>query len=250
LRIIVAMILPIALVVAAQWAVMDGNHPVMGPVRFAHLPLPIATSVGSSRVYSNAYVSCERDERTIAIELTNQVTPDDPFGLKAAMAPRLICKSPARGGGTTQSLIEARWQYNPLGDALARGLSPTALRACASIAIVERVSLPEGWERPIAPVEFEIAPRAKGLEEIFASCMPASTPAPSRASAPWRSVHTVARGHTNVRARPTLGSAVVTRLDPGAAVLVQRGKGAWWRAKSSGGAPFEGYIREDRLAPD
>jgi hypothetical protein len=242
LRIIFAMILPIALVVAAQWAVMDGNHPVMGPVRFAHMALPIATSIGGARVYSNAYVSCERGERRIAIELTNQVAPDDPFGLKAAMAPRLICKSPARGGGTTQSLIEARWQYNPLGDALARGLSPAALRACASIAIVERVALPEGWERPIAPVEFEISPRAKGLEEIFASCAPAS--------APWRRVHTVARGHTNVRARPSLGSAVVARLDPGAAVLVQRWKGVWWRARSSGGAPFEGYIREDRLAPD
>jgi hypothetical protein len=239
------MILPIALVVAAQWAVMDGNHPVMGAVRFAHMPLPLATSIGNARVYSNAYVSCERGERRMAIELTNQVAPDDPFGLKAAMTPRLICKSPARGGGTTQSLIEARWQYNPLGDALARGLSPTALRACASIAIVERVALPEGWARPVAPVEFEISPRAKGLEEIFASCAPAA-PSP----APWRTVHTVARGHTNVRARPGLGSAVVTRLDPGAAVLVQRWKGVWWRAKSSGGAPFEGYIREDRLAPD
>ena len=67
---------------------------------------------------------------------------------------------------------------------------------------------------------------------------------------PWKLLQRDERRLEDVRARPGLGSAVVTRLDPGAAVLVQRWKGVWWRAKSSGGAPFEGYIREDRLAPD
>jgi SH3-like domain-containing protein len=64
---------------------------------------------------------------------------------------------------------------------------------------------------------------------------------------PWRTARVISSGKTNVRAAATLQSAVVAQLDPGAIVLVQRMGGEWWRAKSSAGAAFEGYIREDRL---
>lgn len=237
------------------WEVREAGHPVMGPVRFAHLKLAIATPVGNQRVYSSAYVSCELDAHTIAIELTNQRAPDDPGGLPAARPPKLICKSPApAGGGMTQDVIDAHWQYNNLGDALARGFKPAALRACASIGIVQEVALPPGWAKPAASVEFEITPYARELDSVFASCGEASAyatraqPAAAASSSAWKVARTVAHGKTNVRARPSTRSQVVARLDPGAVILVQRAQGDWWRAKSRNGDRFEGYIREDRLA--
>ena len=90
------------------WDVRDGHHPVLGAVRFAHLKLPIATAIGTHRVYSNAYMSCEPATHTMAVELTNQVAPDDPGGLKAATMPRLVCKRP-KGAGSEQSTIGGRW---------------------------------------------------------------------------------------------------------------------------------------------
>ncbi|HXZ48482.1 MAG TPA: hypothetical protein VEG27_05640 [Usitatibacter sp.] len=252
-----------------EWDIREAGHPVLGPVRFAHLKLPIATSVGDTRVYSNAYVSCALNDRTIGIELTNQVAPDDPGGLPPKAPPRLVCKRPAAGSGagTAQDLIEARWQYNDFGDALARGLRPSTLRACSSIGIVEEVVLPKGWARPTASIAFEITPYARALDSIFATCgaasayasgavasasarpaAPATAAAAPPAAAPaWRTARTVAGGHTNVRAAPSVHSAIVIRLDPGALVLVEPAGGVWWRAKSRGGTRFEGFIREDRL---
>jgi uncharacterized protein YgiM (DUF1202 family) len=63
----------------------------------------------------------------------------------------------------------------------------------------------------------------------------------------WRSARTTSRGKTNVRAGPTLQSATVAELDPGAVVLVQRTGNEWWRARPAAGAAFDGYIRQDRL---
>lgn len=79
---------------------------------------------------------------------------------------------------------------------------------------------------------------------------PAPAPPPKPAtetSAPWQTVRVLASGKTNVRGGPRLESAVVTELAPGATVLVQRTGTEWWRARSSSGPPFEGYIRQDRL---
>ena len=80
---------------------------------------------------------------------------------------------------------------------------------------------------------------------------PAPAPAPAKpateTSAPWQTVRVLSSGKTNVRAGPSLQSATVTQLDPGAVVLVQRTGSEWWRAKPSAGAAFEGYIRQDRL---
>ena len=216
----------------------EGNHPVLGAVRFAHLKLPVATTVGSHRVYSNAYVSCEAGSRTMAVELSNQVAPDDPGGLRAATMPRLVCKKP-RGAGVEQSVIAARWEFNGIGDAMARGFSPRSLRACSSIGIAEEVVLPQEWGERTASVVFEVVPGDKELDPVFAACGQANV-------ASWKTVRAVAHGKTNVRARPTLHSAVVARIDPGDVILAQPTGTEWWRVKSRR-ATFEGYVREDRL---
>ena len=236
------------------WEIREAGHPVLGPIRFAHTTTAIVTPVGSAKVFSNAYVSCEEGARTIAIELTNQTAPDDPGGLRPARMPRLVCIRPAgKGGGkTVQQVLEASWQINEVGDAMARGFRPSALRACASIGVVEDVVLPQGWARSSTPVEFEITPYAKALDPIFVTCGAVSaygSPPPLGEGRPtvWKMARTLASGRTNVRAAPSLHSAVVIRLSPGAVVLVQSTGGAWWRAKSRTGAKFEGYIREDRL---
>jgi SH3-like domain-containing protein len=54
---------------------------------------------------------------------------------------------------------------------------------------------------------------------------------------------------TNLRAAPTLQSAIVVQLFPGAVVQVQHASADWWRArtKTPQGKLVEGYIREDRL---
>ena len=221
-----------------RWELRDGNHPVLGAVRFAHLKLPIATTIGTHRVYSNAYVSCEPRQRTMAVELTNQVAPDDPGGLKAASMPRLVCKRPS-GAGSEQHSIEARWEFNGIGDAMASGLAPRALRDCASLGIAEEVVLPQGWDARTAAVVFEIAPGAKGLDAVFAACGETTKD-------DWKTVRVVAHGRTNVRARPTLRSEVVAEIDPGDVIFARHAAGDWWRVKSRKGT-FEGYVRQDRL---
>jgi hypothetical protein len=244
---------------ALEWEIREAGHPVLGPIRFAHTKTPVVTPVGGANVFSNAYVSCEKNARTIAIELTNQIAPDDSGGLEPATMPRLICIAPAARGDTrvVQQMLEATWQLNEVGDAMARGFRPAALRACAAIGVVEDVALPEGWARPRQRVQFEIGHYGRALDAIFATCgevtayaapVP-SSPARGKADdgSAWKTARTSARGTTNVRAGPNLHSAVVARLDPGAAILVQSTGGAWWRAKARSGRKFEGYIREDRL---
>src|SRR5215471_1684342 len=73
-----------------EWDIREAGHPVLGSVHFAYLKSPVVTPVGISRLYSNVYVSCAANGRTIAFELTNQASPDDPGGLKPASPPRLI----------------------------------------------------------------------------------------------------------------------------------------------------------------
>ena len=237
------------------WEIREANHPVLGPIRFAHTRGAIVTPVGDGHVFSSAYISCETGARTIAIELTNQRAPDEPGGLRPAAMPRLVCNAPAAAGktGTVQETLEATWHVNEIGDVLAHGFRPKALRACASIGIVQDVELPAGWGKPTASVVFAISPYAKDLDAIFVACGEASAYGPAvvaRAAArsvPWKTARTIAHGRTNVRARPDVGSAVVAELDPGTTILIQSTGGAWWHVKSRGGAPFEGYIRADRL---
>ena len=261
-----------------QWEIREASHPRLGLIRFAFLKSPIATPVGNAKVSSNVYVSCEKGARKIAIELANATSPDDPGGLQPKTMPRLICNTLAAPNDpkVVQDEVTARWEVSPIGDVLARGLSPFALRDCVSIGIVQDVALPKGWARASAPVEFEIAPYNRELDSIFAACgevtayatAPPATPAAPVASAapaapagprpspkaadstevPWKQARVTSRGRTNVRAKPTLQSPVVIELDPGDIVLVQRTGTEWWRAKSRPNRPaFDGYIRQDRL---
>jgi SH3 domain-containing protein len=251
-----------------EWEIGETRHPTLGNIRFAFFKNLVETPVGNAKVYSRAYVSCQKDSRSLAIELTNTTAPDDPGGLKPGTLPRLVCNRPAAPGDPklVQEEVPAKWEVSKIGDALARGFRAVPLRECVSIGVVQQVALPQGWAVKSAWVEFEIFPYNRELDSIFVTCgeasafTPAARPAPATASAPatpstpargtvvqWRTARTTPRGKTNVRSGPSLQSAVVAELDPGAVVLVERTSGEWWRAKASKGAPFEGYIRQDRL---
>ena len=80
--------------------------------------------------------------------------------------------------------------------------------------------------------------------------VPPPTPAPPAAPDGWLNARALSTGgKTNVRATPSTQGAVVTQLDPGTPVLVQKTATEWWRAKgAAGGTAFEGFIRQDRLA--
>ena len=249
------------------WDIREAGHPVLGSIRFAFLKAPVVTVVGGNKVYSNVYVSCETSTRKIAIELANSTAPDDPSGLKPHTLPRLVCNDLAAPNETrlVQDDITAHWEMNAIGDVLARGFSAFALRECVSIAIVQDVVLPKGWAKPDQPIEFEITPYSRELDQVFATCgQPAAyaaapahaaaaaapaSPAKRAADGAWKEARTTSRGKTNVRAKAGIDSAIVAALDPGDVVLVQRTGSIWWRAKSRPNArqPFEGFIRQDRL---
>ena len=240
-----------------EWEVREAAHPVLGQIRFAFLKSQIVTSVGTVKVYSRPYVSCERETKKIAIEVTHGMSPDDTRGLQPKTVPRMLCDN--------REEITARWGINELGDVLARGLVPSQLRQCASISVEQDVALPQA--PGTARVEFELTPYSKVMDAIFVTCgeatafgpgtSPRAAPVAATAAAPpppparsengWRSVRTISSGRTNVRARPTTASPIVLQLDAGAVVTVQLAEGDWWRARSSGRRTFDGYIRSDRL---
>jgi hypothetical protein len=260
-----------------EWQIGEAGHPTLGNIRFAYLKNAIETPAGSAKVYSRGYVSCQKDSRKLAIELTNMSAPDDPGGLQPATRPRLICSRPDAPGEVklVQEELPATWDVSEIGDAMARGFEASALRQCVSIGVVQDVVLPKGSAQKTARVIFEINPYNRELDSIFATCgetsayAPAAAPpraaasgsatrapasAPAKSATPaadpgaaWQTARTISSGKTNVRAGPTLQSALVLQLHPGASVLVQRTGGEWWRAKSPSGAAFEGYIRQDRI---
>lgn len=234
------------------WQIGEGAHPTLGSIRFASPKTPITTPVGSAKVSSRAYISCERSSGKIAIELAHATAPDDPGGLQPKTLPVLMCNMRAPGSRLVQTELPARWAISDIGDVLARGFLPRTLRQCASIDVVQDVKLPRGWARDSARVRLAIDPYGEELDSIFVTCgeTPASAPAtsPAPAAAAWKSARAVSSGRTNVRARPTVNSPLVVQLHPGTPVLVQSAGGDWWRVRSSSGAKFEGYIRGDRLA--
>lgn len=245
-----------------RWEVSELDHPGMGPIRLAVLKSPVATSVGDAKIYSRIHVSCVKAARTIAIELASSTTPEVPAGLMPKTRPRLICNSLAAPNDAriVQNDLAARWALSPEGDVLTQGLSPSALRECVSLDIVQEVVLPKGWSRETTPVQMQIAPYARELDAVFEACgqvatyaaaavQPKAAPAVAAiGEAAWKKARTSARGKTNVRAKPTLDSAVVTELHPGDIVLVEKAAAPWWHVKSRPNRPaFEGYIREDRL---
>lgn len=239
-----------------EWEVRDAGHPVLGNIRFAVLKTPYETAVGTARVYTRVYVSCQRPLKKLAIEISNTTAPDDPGGLRPAVMPRLVCSRLAAPGDRklVQEDLFANWEVNEVGDALTRGYRPFPLRECVSIGIEQDVELPRVWPQKSARVAFEITPYARELDAVFAACGETSAygpPPPSTVMAAvtsaWQSARVLSDGKTNVRAGPNLQSAIVTRLDPGAVILVQKTDGEWWRVKPSQGAAFEGYVRQDRI---
>jgi len=267
-----------------QWELREAGHPTLGPIVFAILARPVSTPVGAHSISSNVYVSCERTTGKIAIELVNGRRADDPLGLKPKTLPRLTCNTLDSNGAAISEPLSANWNVNELGDVMARGLWPSSLRACASIGIAENLSLPPEWGRDSARIDIEIAPYSRELDSVFARCgepavysplaagsvapapiaPKAAAPAPnavarnpvtprsgakSTEALPWSTARTIPEGHTNVRAKADIKSALVIRLDPGDIVLVQKSDADWWHARSRPAArnPFEGYIRRDRL---
>ena len=272
-----------------QWKSSEVNHPALGPIQFAGRMTEVTTPVREHRIFSNTYVSCQRKTGTIALELTNAPSTAPDRGLGPVDLPRLVCNSPGpQGTGVVKTDIAASWEINNLGDALARGLSPAALRKCVSIDVLQNVALPVAWKQETQRVGLQITPYARELDAVFARCgeatayavveeprpatpssagratpapstaaratpAPSAPPAPSAARAaepPWMPAHTVAKGHTNVRAAASVSSRLVIQLDPGVPILVQKGAGDWWKARSANGVVFSGYIRDDRVTLD
>lgn len=257
-----------------EWELKEAGHPALGNIRFAFLKSPIETLVGNSKVFSRVYFSCEKASKRFAIELTNGISPDDAGGMKPTTDPRLYCNRPIQPWDEklVQEELLTHWDISKIGDALTRGIRPFPLRECVSIRVLQDVTLPAGWSQKNAKVEFEIYPYSKDLDSIFATCgeqsayapdtpappivaakaappvpMPAAKPVAPATDLSWQMARVTASGKTNVRAGPNLGAAIVVTLDPGAVVLVQKTGDDWWRAKSTTGTGFAGYIRQDRL---
>jgi hypothetical protein len=265
---------------AIEWDVRDVSHPLMGPIRTAVQRSAVATAVKSGKILSQAFVSCQKSSGKIAIELVNAPESDARSGLGPVDLPRLVCNSPRpQGDGVlVKSDLAASWEIGGLGDTLARGLSPAALRRCASIDVLQNVALPKGWPQESLRIAMEITPYARPLDAVFAACgettafapeatapvaevraapappqvaamqpPPRSEPAAPPAEIPWKAARAIATGRTNVRRSASIDSAIVVQLDPGARILVQQTSALWWKAKPRSGASFAGYIRRDRV---
>jgi hypothetical protein len=256
-----------------EWKSSEINHPVLGPIQFAGRKTEVVTAVRDQKIFSNTYVSCQRKTGTIALELTNAPSTAPERGLGPIDLPRLVCNSPGPGGsGVVKTDLAASWEIGTLGDTLARGLSPSTLRQCVSIDVLQNLALPTAWRQESQRVGLQITPYAKELDAVFSRCgeataygiadpQPAAapatraTPAPTpgdrtaRASEPpWMPARTIAKGHSNVRAAANVTSRVVIQLDPGARIQVQKGPADWWKVKPGAGAGnFSGYIRDDRV---
>ncbi len=165
-----------------EWDIREASHPILGSIRFAYMKSPVVTAVGISRLYSNVYVSCATNGRTIAFEVTNQAAPDDPGGLQPATPPHLISKSPAPKGGTVQDAIAASGTQTSWATRLQADTHPTSCADAPRSRSSEDVALPKGWAQASTPVQLEVTPYSKALDSIFVSCGEASAYA---AQQPW-----------------------------------------------------------------
>jgi len=247
-----------------RWAVHDTRHPLLGSIKFAVQEKDIATTVGKEKVFSLAYVSCQKTPEKIAIELTSAPSTAPASGLGPVDLPRLVCTGPGPQGGLVRSDIAASWEIGVLGDTLARGLSPAELRRCVTIDVLQNLALPVGWPQQSQRVALQITPYGRELDAVFEQCgetpayapeaprpaPAATTPAPApakRAEAEWKPARTTAKGRSNVRAGPSLDSRLVIQLEPGTPILVQPGAPTWWKVRPASGAAFSGFIRDDRF---
>lgn len=236
-----------------EWEVKDANHPALGPIRFAARKVAAPTAVGGKKFVSQSYVSCQKGGGKIAIELSSAPEDNLSAGLSPKERPTLTCYSPdpKSSGGLAMSEIPAKWEINDLGDAMVSGLSPAALRRCASIDVLQEIALPAGWAQPSQQVVMELLPYSRALDAVFAACGEKSVYAAGEkspaAAAPWKPAHSVARGQTNVRAEPRVESDLVVKLAPGTKLLVQSTGTDWWKVKPRSGSRYSGYVRKDRL---
>lgn len=158
-----------------RWRVSEGIHPRMGPIKVAISLDAHTLYFGTEKVVSTVYLSCEKQARRIAIEVTNARSDDRSGGLKLKEIPRLTCLGVAGPGGLpSRTEIASRWEANELGDVLTRGLSPSELRACPSLELREKILLPASFEREFEEVAVEIPTFAPGPDDVFAACGEAS----------------------------------------------------------------------------
>lgn len=240
---------------SVEWEVRDVNHPRLGPIKFAARKSAVATPVGSETIVSQAYVSCQKSTRKIAVEFSNAFASNPAGGLGPRVWPRLTCYSPdPRGAGAlAMSEISPKWEVNNLGDALVQGLAAPELRRCVSIDVLQDIALPAGGTQGSLQVVMELLTYNKELDAVFAACgektayaSPAADP-PAATAADWRRARTIARGRTNVRAAASVDSPQVVMLAPGTPLLAQRTSTDWWAVKPRSGSAFSGFVREDRL---
>lgn len=236
-----------------QWDVIDSRHPALGDIRFAARKTGAATSVGDRKIVSQSYVSCQKSNGRIAIELSNAPDENLAGGLAPKDMPILTCYSPdPKGGGALMmSELTAKWEVNDLGDTLARGLSPADLRRCVSIDVLQDVALPAGWPQVRQQVVMELLPYGRALDAVFVACGQKSAyaaPGKPAAAAGWKPARTTAKGRSNVRAAASVDSPLVVQLNPGTPLQVQATGTDWWMVKPQSGSGFSGYIRQDRLA--
>lgn len=245
---------------ALDWEVRDIDHALLGPIRVAVQKSSVTTTVGSEKILSQVFVSCQKGSGKIAIELANAPGSDPAGGLRPMEMPRLVCSSPGTGGTRepVQRDIAARWEVSALGDTLARDLSPPELRRCASIEVRQSIALPPGSSTGSQRIAIEITPYGKALDTVFTACGEATAyptgeraaPAAPTAGAPWKPARTTTKGRTNLRTAPSTDSPIARKLDAGTRIVARPASSQWWEVRPRSGEGFRGYIREDRLVFD
>lgn len=234
-----------------EWEVKDVNHPALGPIKFAARKAAVSTPVGNETILSQVYVSCQKGQGRIAIELSNAFASNPAGGLRPRVMPQLTCyhPDPKIRGGLAMRDVALKWEVTALGDALVRGLPPAELRRCASIDVLQDVSLPPGSARPGQQVVMELLPYGAAIDAVLVECASGSAPLATNPppAVEWRPARTTPKGRTNLRAAPNVESAMVAKLAPGTKVLVQQSSGDWWKVKRGGAAGAGGYVRQDRL---
>lgn len=207
-----------------SWLVRDGEHQKMGHIRVAIAVDAHTSYIGTAKIISSVYLSCEKGTGKIAIELTNARSIDRTSGLPPKEMPRLACVG--AGASPSKSEIPSKWETNELGDVLTRGLSGAVLRRCASIEIAEKIALPAALGRDSQEFSIEIAPYARELDAVFSAC--GETPVyalaekPVAAAPPEKprvAVAAPAEKPTLVAADPKPVTAEAPVAEPGAAAV-------------------------------
>ena len=149
-----------------RWEVRDLVHPKLGPIKVA-IALNALTMQGrNDKIVSSVYLSCEKGTGNIAIELVNAPSSDYTRGLGPRSLPRMSCI----GASGSRTDIAAKWEANELGDVMARGLAPSALRRCVALEILENVTVPAGWSRDSQPFAIDVAPYGREVDQVFGDC--------------------------------------------------------------------------------